>query len=463
MPRVGALPTDVPIAPEDYSKTDSYELLAAAARGHLAFDQRLLHALLDDPARAREGIVKFAVTIDHSETRVDLSVDLMNVLAAIPTPEALPFVMNEIRRFPDEIPDEAVEVIVRIGHPALEPLLDLARGLPDNAAEIGFHIAALGIKDDRVEDLFKKIGEQDKAEEEFLREIHQAHMGEQVEPYDIWGAYPHHDGPDLSTLPTAEREQFLESRSAELRALGVESWEFEDLDRRMTSRFVAMAQHDPDPHVRGLAARTLRGQIEDPAIRVVLEQRLAAAETIEERIQVAIGLIAGLPDSAGVRETILAAYEEPRTRRQALEAMWLTHDGKYGRYMEAHLEDPDPALIHEAIYGVGFLRLRHLVGRLEPYFHAEDLRLFALQSYMLAAPAEESRFGLKQLESRVAKLAGGLNEEEQEVVRRAMEHRLEMAGREVAVPVTPVRSEKVGRNDPCPCGSGKKYKKCCGG
>jgi preprotein translocase subunit SecA len=26
----------------------------------------------------------------------------------------------------------------------------------------------------------------------------------------------------------------------------------------------------------------------------------------------------------------------------------------------------------------------------------------------------------------------------------------------------PVRSEKVGRNDPCPCGSGKKYKKCCG-
>jgi preprotein translocase subunit SecA len=23
-------------------------------------------------------------------------------------------------------------------------------------------------------------------------------------------------------------------------------------------------------------------------------------------------------------------------------------------------------------------------------------------------------------------------------------------------------SDKVGRNDPCPCGSGKKYKNCCG-
>jgi SWIM/SEC-C metal-binding protein len=29
-------------------------------------------------------------------------------------------------------------------------------------------------------------------------------------------------------------------------------------------------------------------------------------------------------------------------------------------------------------------------------------------------------------------------------------------------PPQPVQSEKVGRNDPCPCGSGKKYKKCCG-
>jgi len=26
----------------------------------------------------------------------------------------------------------------------------------------------------------------------------------------------------------------------------------------------------------------------------------------------------------------------------------------------------------------------------------------------------------------------------------------------------PVSSNKVGRNDPCPCGSGQKYKKCCG-
>lgn len=28
-------------------------------------------------------------------------------------------------------------------------------------------------------------------------------------------------------------------------------------------------------------------------------------------------------------------------------------------------------------------------------------------------------------------------------------------------PKTMIREHKVGRNDPCPCGSGKKYKNCC--
>ena len=33
---------------------------------------------------------------------------------------------------------------------------------------------------------------------------------------------------------------------------------------------------------------------------------------------------------------------------------------------------------------------------------------------------------------------------------------------ETKKPVVLKASEKVGRNDPCPCGSGKKDKKCCG-
>lgn len=34
--------------------------------------------------------------------------------------------------------------------------------------------------------------------------------------------------------------------------------------------------------------------------------------------------------------------------------------------------------------------------------------------------------------------------------------------KEQRLSTTCVKDEKVGRNDPCPCGSGKKHKKCCG-
>jgi preprotein translocase subunit SecA len=50
---------------------------------------------------------------------------------------------------------------------------------------------------------------------------------------------------------------------------------------------------------------------------------------------------------------------------------------------------------------------------------------------------------------------------------RTVAHRGSLAGQptsDVETGVTTVRrqGEKVGRNAPCPCGSGKKYKKCCG-
>ena len=35
------------------------------------------------------------------------------------------------------------------------------------------------------------------------------------------------------------------------------------------------------------------------------------------------------------------------------------------------------------------------------------------------------------------------------------------AGQGKVIPFEEVRRRKVGRNEPCPCGSGKKYKNCC--
>ncbi|QGG49240.1 preprotein translocase subunit SecA [Heliorestis convoluta] len=52
-----------------------------------------------------------------------------------------------------------------------------------------------------------------------------------------------------------------------------------------------------------------------------------------------------------------------------------------------------------------------------------------------------------------------LEEPQETVLSKATENRYEESG-----PKKPVRStENIGRNDPCPCGSGKKFKRCCGG
>jgi len=46
--------------------------------------------------------------------------------------------------------------------------------------------------------------------------------------------------------------------------------------------------------------------------------------------------------------------------------------------------------------------------------------------------------------------------------KRDLPSNLQYSGGEEAAPAQPIRKTKIGRNDPCPCGSGKKYKKCCG-
>ena len=56
----------------------------------------------------------------------------------------------------------------------------------------------------------------------------------------------------------------------------------------------------------------------------------------------------------------------------------------------------------------------------------------------------------------------------QEVKRQQLAHARQEALRDIGSkgekkqPIVKKASDKIGRNDPCPCGSGKKYKNCCG-
>ncbi len=56
----------------------------------------------------------------------------------------------------------------------------------------------------------------------------------------------------------------------------------------------------------------------------------------------------------------------------------------------------------------------------------------------------------------------GMNPESMAAVQQGRERAADMAGRRAVA--QPVRREgpRIGRNEPCPCGSGKKYKRCCG-
>ena len=136
----------------------------------------------------------------------------------------------------------------------------------------------------------------------------------------------------------------------------------------------------------------------------------------------------------------------------------------------------------------------------DPY---DDLRDDALFAYALAMPGETSRGRVKGLLRKIDALAN-LSQEEVELVKFALDERLRLHGFGPVFEAEDAQDEagehehhhhdhdhahhdhdhhhhdhghshehpvngnaapaapKVGRNDPCPCGSGKKYKKCHG-
>ena len=93
---------------------------------------------------------------------------------------------------------------------------------------------------------------------------------------------------------------------------------------------------------------------------------------------------------------------------------------------------------------------------------AERTTWLELQVLSTEAGGESDERGRVEFVARFADDKGGehRHHERSEFVRREGRWYFH-DGKLVATPA--VRSApKVGRNDPCPCGSGKKYKKCCG-
>lgn len=78
------------------------------------------------------------------------------------------------------------------------------------------------------------------------------------------------------------------------------------------------------------------------------------------------------------------------------------------------------------------------------------------------AGGENDHFGMVEFVARYQIRSTTIEHRERATFRKHNDTWLFVDGEQVAGP--PVRREgpKIGRNNPCPCGSGKKYKKCCG-
>jgi len=463
----------VPLIPvSQYPTTDPYELLSAAARGMVPVDARLIRALLATPDRTRPALVRFAAE-DQEAQRLDLSIDMLYLFTHLPTPEAVPFVINELRRAPEDAPDEMVDLALALGEPLRGPALDLFDELGSEHTDIVFIALIAGARGERVESAIDALAAADECDGEFLRGIRDADYGENPPSLPPEQMYPEVAEVDFTALTEGEREEFLASPDADHRASVVGFYIGEELSDRRRQQLLALGRTDPEARVRGRAWEALREHTVEPGpVREALMARFAETDLDPvERASLACALAYEPEPVPGLVEAIEAAYAEPSTRAKALESMWRSLDRRWVAFPPKHLEDDeDVEVVRQALMGVGYFQLRNEALRAEDLFQHPDVRLEALHAYGMAAPADETRFGLQQLRKRLEDRADGFSETEAETVQFALELRLELAGRggvkertgAAAETANPKPAAKAGRNDPCPCGSGKKYKKCHG-
>ena len=93
-------------------------------------------------------------------------------------------------------------------------------------------------------------------------------------------------------------------------------------------------------------------------------------------------------------------------------------------------------------------------GQKDPVMEYKNLGSDMFDDMVEAIKIDTAKFILS------AKIETEIKQEERKI--EMSESRSDGTGEKRPVKKQPVRVEKVGRNDPCPCGSGLKYKKCCG-
>ncbi len=478
-------------------------------------DCRLLRSILERGDAAVPEILAYAKNAPQ-KPRLDLSTLLVDLFRHYKTPEALEYYLAVLRENPDDVGDELIQALLGFGPAVLDPLLKLYEELgEEQGSDLGFVLAGLRIHDPRVLEVLLDRLEYDAAdgafclglygdpaarpaleqmlaeipaeEVELRREI--SHALEaldapvpkyEAEPFDLLADYPEIEAPEFEVLTDEERFDLLKSSDPLARAGAARSFFNTELDPKVRDRLCEIAKTDAEAQVRGRAWETLADATETAAIRdAMIAVVNDKARPVEERGGAAVGLYA-VADQKDARAAIEALYEEgvPKARAKALEAMWRSLFKPYAKYFAPHIEDSDVAVRRQALRGAGYFRLTTEVDRIEKQFEADDqdVREDALFAYALAMPGKTSRGRVQGMLRKIDSITP-LDHEEAELVMFALDERLRLEGlepvfengaeteellEEETPPEKSAAVEKVGRNDPCPCGSGKKYKKCHG-
>ena len=484
-----------------------YTLLEAVAHRYVAPDHRFLHAILDRPEQAIPDLVRFA-SVNHDDDPVDLEPYLIDLFRYLKTPLAAPFLIDIVRQNPSEVDDDLLEAVAQLGPAAVDPLLALLDELGDDAGDVPFLLSMLRVRDERILGVLTKrlaIDVLDAAlcldvyadpaaipalelalsqiPPEDSRSRHQvqvvidalgstiAQSAEPGETFDIWGLYPEKNLPQLDKLSDDERLAMLESPSAELRTGVAESYGGTEPALKVRARLIELAKRDPDFAVRGACWEALGEISDEPEVRRAMTGVLEDPNSSVEEKGGAVVALAHQADNPVVAKAIETLYADPRSRAKALKAMARSLDRRFAGYPPRHLEDPDSEIKRQAIWGIGYLGLASDAPRLEPFFEDDEFREDALFAYALSIPGDTSRGRIRALLNKIEDVAGGFRADEETLVQIALDQRLMLHRMkpvffpdddEVEEEPQPVTSSKPGRNDPCPCGSGKKYKKCCG-
>ncbi len=502
--------------PARYGEVPVLELLHAASRGFIGIDRRLIRSILDRGESAATDVLAFSrESLDQH--RINLEPLLVDLFRHYGNPEALDFFIDAARRSPEDVDDELIQALLPFGEKAVGPLLDLYEELgEEQGTDIAFLLAGLRVRDPRVQALLldrlefdaadgafclglygdpaagpaleKMLAEIPETEVELRRELQYAieQLGApeptyQPEPFDILAEYLERDIPAIEVLSEAERLALLSSTDADTRAAAAHSFFNIELDPKERATLLVLAKSDPDAKVRGRAWASLADATEDAAIRDAMVAVLNdSSREVIERGGAAVGLY-GVADHDDARAGIEALYEVGgAARAKALEAMWRSLWKPYAKYFPQHLDDSDREIARQALRGAGYFTLTRYIDKIASYFDRDDdmadLRDDALFAYALAMPGETTRGRVRGMLRKIDALAE-LSEDEVDLVKYALDERLQIHGLDTVFATeteqdepepaesrtdVPVAPKVVGRNDPCPCGSGKKYKKCHG-